>query len=89
MEEAVVILDKDSFDNFGSSYFDSKSENSVNTGPIILEEVLDISIKSCEFLSKSKEACGNEKAKGSIYCTMHKNKLISNIKKSNKGGDIK
>jgi len=55
--------------------------NSVNNGTIILEENIDLVVSNCEFKKKDNTLCKNKKSEASIYCTMHKNKLISKIKK--------
>jgi len=58
--------------------------SSSNIKPIILEDDEEgVGLEFCESLTSSGKKCKNKKTNGSIYCTMHKNKLINKIKKIN------
>ena len=83
LNDNFIVMEEETSKSEESAEFYFEESNSSNNKPIMLEELENKnSHVSCEHLTNSGNLCKNKKTDGSIYCTMHKNKLINKIKNS-------
>lgn len=86
IDHSVVFLEKIDETDIINTNNDATNDN---RSSVILEELEEevegLDFSKCEFLTGNGNSCNNKKSSGSIYCTMHKNKLIEKIKESKKG----